>query len=145
MGMLADRSATFKLTDVKHIVLSSPMVRIHQDEPVRHALPSFARGIHRVAVVDDQHNYVDVLTQSDVVAHLAAHPDALGVLAGRTLKQAGVGSKHFVRAHHDERVVDVFTRLHQCGVRSHAEMDVHDSPIRAPHLTYAPLRLSFLP
>lgn len=54
-----------------------------------HAGEGLPHIVHRVALFDSVGHITHVISQTDVVSHLAAHKEALGPLAGMSVEQLG--------------------------------------------------------
>lgn len=80
-------------------------------------------NVHRVPVIDHQGRVTNLITQSALVAYLAAHLDKLGNIREQTVGALTLGHKSVVTASVNLRAIDAFKIMTQHGVSGVAVVD----------------------
>lgn len=123
--MLSYRSREFRITntvEVSDFCKRNPLHKVNQNIPLKDLIAFFGKpheSVHRVAVVDDNHNLIGVITQSMLIRTIAK--DLADAAQLRALK---VDSLHCTPANEiatiasDVSAFEAFMKMHKEGVSS---------------------------
>jgi CBS domain-containing protein len=132
LDMLIARSDKFNTANVaKEVNLSTrnPFLPCTLGAPLVEVLRGFARGLHRVPVVDAEnpHNIVAIMTQTDANRFLATDTEKyLGQeRANKSLAELGLvcGPERLVTVSHDTKAIDAFITMHEKSLSAVAVVD----------------------
>jgi len=128
MELLKKRSHEFKVRSVTNIIDLShrnPFVVLHQDMTLKDALDLFLKGIHRIAVVDDQNSVIGIVSQWTIADYLAWN--VAGVLElSRLLEPINTSpfkTSRVCSVHKNTPAIEAFMFMHQKNLSAIAVVD----------------------
>jgi len=83
-----------------------------------------AKGLHRVPVVDDKGNVVNIISQSSIINFLARHSKELQSQTERTLEELGLGTKPVVSVKQDTPAIETFRLMDNRKISGVAVIDI---------------------
>jgi len=119
----------FSLKSVANLVDFSgrnPFLGTLEETPIISILPIFAKGIHRMAVTNQQDDIIGVLSQSDIIQFLAKNTSGLGSKANSTLEELGCAYKDVVKVKSDTITFEAFKLIQTSKVSGVAVVDSDD-------------------
>ncbi len=106
-------------------LVTAGTVQVSRSDPFFYTSPSssllvaiahFGRGVHHLLIVDDLGKVVNLLSQTDVIRHVAKDVAMLGALRERTVAQLGLGGRPVFAVRNSDSALDSFFELYSEGV-----------------------------
>lgn len=124
---ISGRAMAFE--QIKNIIDASgrdPYVPVYAHNPASQAVAYFAKGVHRIPLVDDKNEVTHTVSQSDVNRFLAKnlHMGKPKVMGDLTAKEVGLGvGQNLVSVKKSETVLVALNKIKTAGVSALAVVD----------------------
>jgi len=105
-------------------------VPVKVGSPLRKAVELMAaNGVHRVPVVNDEGEIVNLITESGVIQYLAAHINALGDKLNKTVEELGLGQQPMISIHIGRTTREAFELMVHKRISAVGVVDDHNNLI----------------
>jgi len=107
-----------KVTDVMKYPLSieNPFHPMRESQSWLAVVEVLATGIHRVPLLDDNHDLVHLVTQSQVMRFISHHMESLGAKRNMLVRHIENSLQYVVSVATDQRLIDAFRLIKICNI-----------------------------
>jgi len=110
---------------VTYLSRRNPFHPVSTSDSLLKVCEELSKGLHRVPVVDQNGNVVNIISQSSVISFLAKHQKDIKSLTGHTLAELNLGTKPVISVKQDTPAIDTFRLMDKKKISGVAVIDSH--------------------
>jgi len=108
---------------VTYLSRRNPFHPISINDSLLTVCEELAKGLHRVPIVDNNGNVVNIISQSSIIHFLSQHKQAIKKLTSRTLQELNIGTKPVISVKQDTPAIETFRLMDKKKISGVAVVD----------------------
>jgi len=113
--IITQKNSKYIHSTVSHVLdhnaeTTEPYESVKPEDSVLTAMELFARGLHRLVIINDSNEPIGMLTQSAVIKFLS---QKLGVLGTKSIRELKIGSRPCITVGKETKTIDAFAIMRQ--------------------------------